>query len=233
MYNIEGYFQGFLDRSLFQGEIVNEFDGLDELIQSYKHAIEQADNDSTYLGFGHELFYKSVNFPQGSGEYNLVWDITRAKVLLDYMFRQGNGEIYEVAAEDLYPYLKETDIDESRLPFAYNNEQPVIVVEFSPTGERLVIDGNHRVAARYNKDPKIKVRTIGLVSDIQINFMPNDLFRKLYVVHQNLFSIGYYMLGFISKEDLYKDPSWLVNSTTDLQWMNTPFQHLDGKQLIG
>ncbi|MGO4119025.1 hypothetical protein ACEQ6C_38170, partial [Rhizobium ruizarguesonis] len=67
------------------------------------------------------------------------------------------------------------------------------------------------------------------VGFFQLNFMPNDLFRKLYAVHQNLHSISNYMLGNISREDLHTD-AWLLQRTTDLEWMDKYFHQQDGIQ---
>ncbi|MDQ0195355.1 hypothetical protein [Paenibacillus wynnii] len=81
--------------------------------------------------------------------------------------------------------------------------------------------------ARYEKNPKIKIKTIGVIGFFQLNFMPNDLFRKLYAVHQNLHSIINYMLGAISWEELHTD-DWLLQGTTDLEWMKDYFHQKDG-----
>ncbi|MGN7472085.1 hypothetical protein [Brevibacillus sp. SAFN-007a] len=102
-------------------------------------------------------------FTHCKGGYSLIWDINRAQASINYVFKQGRGQIFEPTAEELYPYTKRTDIQKSRLEYAYNNDMPVIVVDFTPTRERIVIDGNHRVVERYRKDPNIKVKTIGVV----------------------------------------------------------------------
>lgn len=230
MHDLEDFFKSFLDRTVFQGrEIVNQFDGLDDLVLYYKRKIDTADNNMAYMMLGHELFEKRVDFSHCKGGYTLIWDINRAKVAIDHVFRQGIGQIFEGTAEELYPFTKRTDIQKGRLEYAYTNNMPVIVVDFFLTGDQIVIDGNHRVVARYEKDPKSKVKAIGVAGFFQLNFMPNDLFRKLYAVHQNLHSISNYMLGAISKEELYTD-SWLLQGTTDLEWMNNYFHQQDGKR---
>lgn len=231
MHDLEDFFKSFLDRSVFQGrEIVNQFDGLDDLVRYYKRKIDTADNNMAFMMLGHELFEKRIDFTHCKGGYNLIWDINRAQATINYVFQQGLGKIFEPAAEELFPYTKETDTQKSRLEYAFKNDMPVIVVDFTPTGGRIVIDGNHRVVARYRKDPKMKVKTIGVVGFFQLNFMPNDLFRKLYAVHQNLHSISNYMLGNISREDLHTD-AWLLQGTSDLEWMNNYFHQQDGNRL--
>lgn len=228
MYDLDNFFKTFLDRSAFQNrEIVNKYDEFDDLVSYYKDKIDTVNNNTAYLNLGHELFTKRIDFTHCEGGYNLIWDINRAKATINYLFSQGSGQIYELTAEELYPYTKRTDIEKSRLEYAYNNDLPVIVVDFTPTGNRIVIDGNHRIIARYERNKKMKVKAIGVVGFFQLNFMPNDLFRKLYVVHQNLHSILNYMIGNITKEELYTD-TWLVQRSTELEWMNDYFHQKDG-----
>lgn len=61
--------------------------------------------------------------------------------------------------------------------------------------------------------------------------MPNDLNRKLFVIHHNMQMIFNYMKGDMTKDELFSEKTGLFNGTTDLDWMKGYFTSLDNKSL--
>ncbi|MDQ0195354.1 hypothetical protein [Paenibacillus wynnii] len=112
-HELEYLFDVILDKSVFEGrEIVNEFDELDRIISYYKNKIDTADNNQAYLSLGHELFEKRIDFTYCKGGYSIVWDINRSQATINYLFQQGNREIYELTAEELLPFTRKTILKE-------------------------------------------------------------------------------------------------------------------------
>lgn len=160
MHNIGSLLDSFIDESVFKSneiQVVKQYPNLVDIVANYKNELVSADNSQQYLLNSHHTFEKTMNFTHCNSEYTITWDINRAKFFINHMIQIKRLNAGVRSVEEVYPYIQKNEINESYLPFALENNEPIILVWFSPTSEGLIIDGNHRVTARYRQDPKSKI----------------------------------------------------------------------------
>ncbi|MEF3355792.1 hypothetical protein PV403_21920 [Paenibacillus sp. GYB006] len=230
MHTLGNLLDSFIDESVFKlngVQIVNQYPNLVDIVANYKNELASADNSQPYLLNSHHMFEETMYFPHCNGEYTVTWDINRARHLINQMIQNRRLIANEVSVEEVYPYIQKNEITESYLPNALKSNEPIILVWYSPTSQKLIIDGNHRVAARYRQDPKTKIQVYGPFSHYaHIDFMSNDLNRKLFVIHHNMQMIFNYMKGDMTKRELFSGEIGLFNGTEDLNWMKGYFTPL-------
>ena len=144
--------------------------------------------------FTQEFFIDEYNY------YFINWCIPTAKKLI----LENHLKAEEIELKGIIDQVRRNEIEQSYLPIALKNEQPIIIAYYPPCPKpRVVIDGNHRVLAKYDAGLE-KIKAFDLSPHIHLLAMTSDLDRLLYKIHHNLTWLGESIVGRLSAEDLQR-----------------------------
>lgn len=169
---------------------------LGQEFSNYKKCIKDtiASNVVTIHGevFTQEFFIDEYNY------YFINWCIPTAKKLI----LENHLKPEEIEIKDIIDQVRRNEIDQKYLPIALKNEQPIIIAYYPACPQpKVVIDGNHRVLAKYDAGIRT-INTFDLSPHIHLLAMTSDLDRLLYKIHHNLTSIGESIAGYLTTEEL-------------------------------
>lgn len=117
----------------------------------------------------------------GFGDIQFTWSIPPLdQIVSTHKMIQSSFDI-----EELMKFIDVTDLSEEVLSSAEHNHDPVYIITYhSQEMEQWAVDGNHRIAARYNKSSTIKGY---LFSEEQhISAMLFDYMKVAYSIRTNL-----------------------------------------------
>lgn len=176
-------------------EIKNIPSNLDELFRHYRECIENAKrNDVTYIRG--ETFSQEFVLDQNNN-YCISWCIETAKDLIkEYKLKTETLKIKKLIGQ-----INKKDINQSYLPTALKNDEPIIIAYYNSSPDPyVVIDGNHRVAAKMQLQNDIEAYVLS--PNIHRQAMVSELDQLLFAIHYNLSWIGDFIVGLISFDEM-------------------------------
>jgi len=148
--------------------------------------------------------------------YDVSWDIERLKE----MVRKKKLKPFWV------PVKKPTGEVNWDIAKKMEWDEPILMVDYMPTGEVIVVDGNHRMAKRYMEDPNGMIEAYVVRPRDQILCFCSDLFLYWFMIHHNINVLMSYIIGNTkelwigdssdlgyfaapaSRREIYHDPRW-------------------------
>lgn len=213
-YHIEPFFQNILDKNIFLGmKPKNTYNDFPNLFRQYREKLAEVKRRPIYTTGEGQIYGRVIELNLG-GYYTSAWDICKANELINHL----NLPLQTAPIKDIMQFVDAASLTPSYFPTALKNHNPAILVYFSPLHTYYVIDGNHRIAARFNKNPYQSFPFFVIPHPIHMSVMFSDSDRALYAIHQNLTTILNYMLGNWESLDLARERG-CVRSTEDLMWL--------------
>jgi hypothetical protein len=187
-----------VDERLTDIRIKNHFPGLRETLSSYKELLKEYEFSPVIATHG-QIYEGEIVFPRGDF-YKISWDVG---------FSQGIIKEFNLRPQMLsIDYLKDAidpeTIEIKHLKKSMKNKEPIIVAGYpllSGDVKHYILDGNHRVYARY-KAAHQGIAGYILSPEHHFYAMASDIHRVLYLVHQAVDSILEFMVGKISRNEL-------------------------------
>lgn len=169
---------------------------LGQEFSNYKKCIKDtiASNVLTINGevFTQEFFIDEYNY------YFINWCIPTAKKLI----LENELKPVKIDFKGIIDQVRRNEIDQNYLPIALKNEQPIIIAYYPMCPQpSVVIDGNHRVLAKYDAGEKT-INTFDLPPHIHLQAMTSELDRLLYKIHHNLSCIAESIAGNLPAKDV-------------------------------
>ncbi|GAA3650278.1 hypothetical protein [Asaccharospora irregularis] len=134
-----------------------------------------------------QCYTRTINLQQCS--YEISWSVSKAKDII----KKYNIKEREFKVDKLISLVDRSNIVESHLDTVVNSEEPIIIA-FCPIfqPDLVIIDGNHRVSAKFNSG-KDKINAYFLKPNEHMQAMMYNYDRNLYKVHNNINEIIRYM----------------------------------------
>lgn len=140
-----------------------------------------------------EQIYSQV-FHAYESSYKIEWSIHKAKEII----KKHDIKRQELSLETLIPAVDQSNIIESYLPQVANSKEPVIIAHYPLTDlSNCIIDGNHRIIAKYQAG-ETAISAYILEPKHHLQAMLFNLYRNFYKVHNNISEFFKYM--FCQKE---------------------------------
>jgi len=177
-----------------------QYPKLSELIAYYRKVIIAAAIDSQNGGgVLEELPPEGESYTQTvlleEGNYEILWSIPTASELI----QKGQIELSTFTLCDLC--ISEDQINQPHLEKALSNNKPIIVVEYPMLpAKKVVIDGNHRVAALRKYGERTTCGYLLKPCD-HVKAMPLLLSRVMFKVHYNIQQIHSFLAGRITYQE--------------------------------
>jgi hypothetical protein len=134
-----------------------------------------------------QYYTRTINLHQCT--YEISWSVSKAKDII----KKYNIKEREFKVDKLISLVDKSNIVESHLDNVVNSEEPIIIA-FCPIfqPDLVIIDGNHRVTAKFNSGND-KINAYFLKPNEHMQAMMFNYDRNLYKVHNNINEIIRYM----------------------------------------
>ncbi|NFL87392.1 hypothetical protein [Clostridium botulinum] len=213
------------------GEIKNRYDKLPNILKKYLIICRSitgnlnTDINKFYYEFvyNYNIYRDSENFIFNAF-YRILWNVEKISDIV----KKYNIPIEEVSINDLHKVMtRETlrNIKEEYLSVAEKNNEPICIIKFEPYcrlksiinlpeeyKDLLIIDGNHRLHAKFMKNEKCLFKFLNRQSDrikayvlspkMHMELMCNDEFILVYKINANINFLIEYTTGSISESQL-------------------------------
>jgi hypothetical protein len=180
---IEVHLKSYVDEYLaqFPAERSTIQEALSEMLEAYYEDMERFKRVGYY--FKGQRYQQQI-FANATSWYDLVWDVGVLNEMIDQ--EQVRPQTFSVST--LYQsHIPSKTIEEKHLPYALENDEPIILVEFPMIPQQcLVVDGNRRISSRYRKGRK-EILGYLLHQDQHLHAMPMAFHQRLYHFHRRLF----------------------------------------------
>ncbi|OBZ10879.1 hypothetical protein [Bacillus sp. FJAT-26390] len=139
-------------------------------------------NIRTDLG---ELYCREHIFPDGN-VVDFAWSIPVLQRLIQNNPKQVVRKKFKIG--ELNEFIDYSGLETNRFSYALKNSKPVLVIDYSPSNLQVLIDGNHRVAARLHKfrDADMLVSGIYIPAEIHVKSMASDFQKTFFKVFANV-----------------------------------------------
>lgn len=188
---VNDFLDSIVDQRIFGDRpVVQQFPDLEHLIEHYKtHISRLAAAYDPVFNLQSQISDTTIHLPYNN-RYSLQWNVAKA-----YQFaHQMQIPCRRLPLQQLIFSMQNERIDLSHLPYALNNPEPIILARFLPSCRLLVIDGRHRLTAKFAHGEDTIPAYI-LPDYLHIEAMAADLHRALYKVHYNFDLLCSYACG--------------------------------------
>jgi len=195
-WNIDGFMERFKTGEILQDlglTMKRKIPNLPEIIDEYLDFLRkiQKENLITIHPIGGQ-YYSRVILLGNDSYYTLTWDIQRAKRLVTH---DPGFSIVRFQVKDLWPYVDQDGLNYDYVQQEVMNDEPIILFQYEGVGKFFVIDGNHRLARKFQKNPNATIDAYVLDRCAGLYTMQSDIHRVLYLIHLNLNNIINYLCG--------------------------------------
>lgn len=156
---------------------------MEEVLASYRKVIQEC-SPTFFIPEGQNFATRVYLDPPGN-YYDVSWDVEKIKEM--------------VRKRNLRPFLVPVKEPSNEVDWDYakklESDEPILMVDYMPTGEFIIVDGNHRMAKRYLENPNGLIEAYVLNPRDQIFCFCSDLFLYWFMVHHNINVLMNYIIG--------------------------------------
>lgn len=194
---------------------INEYHNLDNMIESYKIKLDETfmHHDGN-LGniilkrVGKNPYQRTIDLPFEGEYYNLIWNVEK----LVEVINENKIKPRWFSVTKLMKVVDKEGINEFALDNAKGNKMPIIVGYFSQLNPSyIVLDGNHRVMSRYQRH-KCFIKGYELLPQYLAKGLAGDIFKDLFFMHLNIYTVLTYIVGKISEKQLREQIIPVINN---------------------
>ena len=176
-------------------QIKMKITNLQDTLDHWRNKIETANKDTSLLTQKGQTFELLMTMDQNNFYY-LQWEIDK----LDFLIKKYRLEPEALLFKDIQSTFADREINESHLPFALINNDPIIVAFCNQVRPPFaVVDGNHRVAARYRAGIH-EIQAYILPPSLHLQGMTTDTYKILFAIHYNITFICDVISGHITMD---------------------------------
>ncbi len=190
------YFYYFLRKSGFHKRF--KIGNANQLFAKYRNLLMEAEDYPIIRG-PEQNFNRDVQL--GNGQfYTMSWDVNRA----EEMIKEIKMKPKMIDISIIKPSVLQADYNEEHLDYALENQDPIIIGYYPQLKEKyVIIDGVHRVTARYKNNIK-KIPAYDLQPSQHLQVMNGRIYQVLFKIHYNYLLLVRLSAGVLPKEIVLK-----------------------------
>lgn len=209
-YQADDFFAWVANLKILRGQqVVQEIPNLEEVVAAYRERI-QGLSPSLFVSDS-QIFSIRIHLDPMGNYYDVSWDVERLKeTVRKKKLKPFLVPVKEPTGEVDWDYAKQME-----------NGEPILMVDYMPTKEVIIVDGNHRMAKRYMENPRGLIQGYILSPYDQSLCFCSDLYLHWFMVHHNINTMMNYILG-NTRELLVGDSSKLRFASVPVQGFHDP-----------
>lgn len=161
------------------------FPNHDSLLRAMYQALDNVSKVPVMMNPDHTVgqTFTRVHHMWGADTF-FTWSIP----ILDQISKSRKPRLGNFRVKKLMEYVSVSELDKGALLQAAQNKMPIYVIEYEcgPETESWAVDGNHRIADRYAKNPNDEISGYLFPSSLHMEALIYDYMRVVYAVRTNI-----------------------------------------------